>query len=166
MIKMIMAVDQEMGIGRGNSLPWHHKDDMMFFKNSTIGKGNNLVVMGRKTYESLGDKFPLKERKNIVLSSTIPGEGFIKTIEDLFVYVSFNESKYDDVWIIGGKSIYEQFIKYVIPEEIYISHIKGFHNCDVFVPDLYKKIREEYKVEQSNDFGHWGLEVFEKEYLL
>ena len=66
---IIVAADMDGGIGAGNALPWRLKADMEFFKNFTIGNGKNAVVMGRKTWDSIPQKFrPLPNRINVVIS--------------------------------------------------------------------------------------------------
>ena len=114
-LKLIVCVDSEFGIGKNGSLPWNDKEEMKIFKCKTIGNGNNCVIMGRKTYESIPSQFfPLVQRRNIVLSSSIK-----KKINDVLVLDThyeliskINHNEYDDYWIIGGESVYEFFLKY------------------------------------------------------
>lgn len=75
MFKIIVCVDNQNGIGKSNSLPWTIKEDMLFFKQKTLEIKNknkkNCVIMGRKTYQSIPEKYrPLKNRINIVLSKS------------------------------------------------------------------------------------------------
>ena len=97
------------GIGLNNALPWQHKEDMAFFKEKTTG---NVVIMGRKTYESMGR--PLPNRTNIVLSRSKVDHPHVFTVTDvgsaLDLALSFGTK---DVYIIGGESIYKQFLPYV-----------------------------------------------------
>ena len=65
-ISMIVAMDNDCGIGFDNKLPWSVKEDMKFFRESTKGMGNNAIVMGRKTHESIGMILP--KRVNIILT--------------------------------------------------------------------------------------------------
>lgn len=70
-VNLIVAYDiNNLGIGKDGQIPWKNKTDMKWFKDVTIGNGNNAVVMGRKTWESLGKK-PLKDRLNIIVSKSI-----------------------------------------------------------------------------------------------
>ena len=97
------------GIGLNNSMPWNHKEDMAFFKERTTG---NVVIMGRKTYESMGR--PLPNRTNIVLSSKKVDHPHVFTVGSvdsaLDLAQSFGKGA---VYVIGGESIYKQFLPYV-----------------------------------------------------
>ena len=67
--KMIVAMDLKNGIGKDNKLPWHYKEDLRYFSLMTKGQGNNAIIMGRKTHESIGKILP--KRDNLILSSTL-----------------------------------------------------------------------------------------------
>jgi dihydrofolate reductase len=139
-IYSILACDDNYGIGKNNIIPWKFKEDLEFFRNKTI---NNIIIMGRKTFESLNYK-PLKNRINIVLTSNILlSNSFVNDdstsihfvnngIEDAINYCKNNfdlESKI--IYIIGGKSLYEYCINNKICDKLYITRIKGDYNCDV-----------------------------------
>lgn len=123
-IKAIVAIDVEWGISRNGTIPWSNKEDMQFFKEQTIGNGNNAVVMGRLTQESL-PVFPLPGRKNFVVSKK--GNGDFLSLEQIQSLTYFSE-----VWIIGGAQIYETMLKRKLAQRVYISHIDGIYNCDLF----------------------------------
>ena len=119
MINAIVAVDIADGIAKYGKIPWHNKEDFKLFKKLTTGNGNNVVVMGRKTFESLPNG-ELPGRDNIILTRS----GFsIDEIEGL-------DSKYDDVWIIGGESIYRQVFAISLPVLIYVSRMHKVYDCD------------------------------------
>jgi dihydrofolate reductase len=107
----IVAVGKNYEIGKDNGLLWNIKEDMMLFKNLTIGEGNNAVVMGRNTYESIPEKYrPLNSRVNIVVSSaeSIPGAYVAKSVDEA---IDLAESLgCDNLWFIGGKRIYEEAV--------------------------------------------------------
>lgn len=111
MLILIWAEDNNGIIGNNNNLPWSIPSDMQFFKNTTI---NNVVVMGRKTFDSLGKK-PLPKRQNIVLTSDLelienqPYDN-VEFTSRLKPIIELSKSK--DVYIIGGLSIYNQFMPY------------------------------------------------------
>ena len=143
MIKMIVATDNNWGIGYNNFIPWSISEDMKFFRNMTIGKGNNAIVMGRKTHESIG--LILSKRENIVLtrnlkytspllkSSTLRKDVVIKqSAVDVIAFC--NEKQYDVLWVIGGEDIYREFMDYT--NEIYITKIENSFQCDRFFPEL------------------------------
>lgn len=141
---IIVAIDGKNGIGKNGSIPWRNKEDFEHFRKTTIGNGNNAVIMGRKTYESLPSNFrPLPNRRNFVLSS--------QPISGVDTYTSLGSilkecSQFNQVFIIGGQRLYEEAIKYYLYlcDDIYISHIQGDFNCDVFFPyDLVTKFKRE-----------------------
>ena len=110
--KMIVAFDKMNGIGKSNTIPWHLPEDLKHFAKLTKGDGNNAVIMGRKTYDSIGRALP--QRKNLVLTRD---ENIHKQNDDVTCFNSIYEikkhciiSNYDEVWIIGGSSIYKEFI--------------------------------------------------------
>ena len=132
---IIVAMCDNNGIGYKNSLPWKNSEDLKRFAKLTKGNGKNAIVMGRKTWESLPNK-PLKERHNIVISkssSNTLGDKMFSDIDKVYNYCE--ESKFENIWIIGGESIYRYFIckKYI--SEIHITKIQGNYECDTFFPE-------------------------------
>ena len=130
---MIVAMETNNGIGLKNELPWNIPKDMKYFRDKTIGNGNNAVVMGRNTYLSIGK--PLKKRDNIVVSTTMSlQDGVIILNNPEYV---FDLEGYDEVWIIGGAQLYTYFInKSNFIDEIYITRVKGSYECDAFFPKV------------------------------
>lgn len=134
-LSMIVAHDINNGIGYKNTIPWHIPTDFKWFKEKT---NNNIVVMGSNTYFSLPEKFrPLPNRENYVLcdnsgiSNDIIKEGatVFSTIDEL---LSYCKDKDKEIFIIGGASIYNQFIDKV--NKLYITKIKNVFNCDTYFP--------------------------------
>lgn len=126
MINLIAAVGQNGELGRGNELCWRVIEDQKQFKALTIGQ---IVIMGRKTHDSIGH--PLSERLNIVISRSptpIPGCVVVQSLEDALSYAeSYNRQL--SVWVIGGGEIYAQALPIV--ERIYLTHIDAAdHNAD------------------------------------
>lgn len=148
-IKIIMACDLNNGIGFQNGLPWNRDyEDMKMFKKRTTGKGNNAILMGYKTWESLPQtKRPLPERMNIVLTRKARSAFehnlcFLQSFDELKGLLESSESSvYDDMWIIGGKTIYEQAIHTLPVSEVLLTTFKQCYNCDVFC-DLKKLLRD------------------------
>jgi len=133
--KMIVAMCGNNGIGYKNSLPWSNSEDLKRFANLTKGNGKNAIIMGSKTWESLPHK-PLKERYNIVISkssSIYLGDKMFSNIDN--VYDFCEKSKFEDIWIIGGESIYRYFISKHYISEIHITKIPGNFECDTFFPE-------------------------------
>lgn len=140
MISAIVAADDNWGIGRANKLLAHIPEDMKFFKNRTM---NSVVIMGRKTYESL-PKRPLPNRYNIVITSKINDGNVLEVKEDGVVYVNMETlksmlphlSKFPfDIYIIGGGMVYKELLPYC--EQVYITNIyKIYDDADTFFPNI------------------------------
>ncbi len=105
MIIGIVAIAKNFAIGKDGKLPWHYSADLKFFKQTTSG---NAIVMGRKTFDSIGK--PLPNRLNIVLSRTNEIENSqIITLRHKMQVVEFAKYLQGDIFIIGGASIYQEF---------------------------------------------------------
>ena len=138
MLNLIVAHCRNRGIGMHNKLPWKLKSDMERFKKLTVGDGNNAVIMGRKTWESLPEKYrPLPNRTNIILSNTI------KDLDNVVIFGSSSEArkycldnKFTETWIIGGSKVYSEFLKTCDLSNIYITEIYQNYNCDAYFPEL------------------------------
>lgn len=144
-IHLIAAIEDAGGIGKDGTIPWHFKEDMQYFKNLTKGAGNNAVIMGRKTFQSL-HYTPLSQRQNIILSKSVeiheqfhnPDKGIIVAldIENALQYV--DEHGFDDVWVIGGNKVYDDFLTDYKDrvKNIYLTQISQSYECDVFFPSI------------------------------
>src|SRR5436309_14933654 len=127
MISLILAVDDQLGIGKNGNLPWKISQDMKYFKKTTVGNGRNVVVMGRKTWESIGLK-PLKERINFVLTTQK-----VVSTDDNVVFgtlldfqSSYTDYKAGDIFIIGGEKVYRQF--FTKCDCIYVTRVHGIYD--------------------------------------
>jgi dihydrofolate reductase len=119
MIKIIAAVSENMVIGKDNKIPWHFPEDLKHFRESTE---HHTVIMGRCTFESIGKILP--KRRNIVISKQIiPG---VESFYDLpnALYQCQSRNQFEDIWLIGGKGIYEEGMKYA--EQIHLTRIPIF----------------------------------------
>ena len=134
MIKAIMAVDEKGGISKGKSMPWPKNSiDLKWFKENTI---NNIVVMGRKTWEDPFMPTPLKSRINVIITNKnknlIEGADYyingniIDQIQDIQ-----SEYKDKDVFIIGGSQIINLTSKLI--EQFYLTRIYGNYDCEKFI---------------------------------
>jgi len=162
MIRAILACDSNKGIGRNGTIPWKHKDDMRFFKMATIGHGNNIVVMGRKTMVSL-PTFPLPDRKNIVISSRKDNTAYdcFMTFETFKKWLKIPKEKdLDDIYIIGGASIYHQCFKERIPQEIYITILDDEFECDTFID--FDIIEKNYQVNDVRKIEDYTFQIWER----
>lgn len=130
MIKMIWCEDLNHGIAKNNQLPWHIQQEMLFFKNTTL---NNIVIMGKNTWLSLNQK-PLKNRINYILTTN---KDFKIDLDNVFVIhdiqdvLELNKNTDKDIYIIGGKIIYETFFKYA--EQLIISKLNDDYQCDLLL---------------------------------
>ena len=131
MIAAIVAVDANFGIGYDNQLLESIPEDLARFKELTTG---HTVIMGRKTYDSLPKK-PLPNRLNIIVTSEKQEDSeFIKymSLQEAQEYAAINKVE-DDIFIIGGASIYEVFLP--MCDEIYLTQISESHeNVDTYFP--------------------------------
>lgn len=136
-ISIIAALDEKRGIGKNNQLPWHISEDLKRFKEITTG---HTVIMGRKTFESIGK--PLPNRYNIIITSQLKNlDGAIK---DLIFVSSLDEAlrqaQGKDVFIIGGGQVYAQAIEKA--DKLYLTKVEGDFGCDTFFPD-YSEFQNE-----------------------
>ena len=134
MIKAIMAIDEKGGISRGKSMPWPKNSiDLKWFKENTI---NNIVVMGRKTWEDPFMPTPLKSRINVLITNKNK-----ELIEGADYYLSGNvnneikniqsEHINKDIFIIGGSEIIN--LTFNLIEQFYLTRIYGNYNCEKFI---------------------------------
>ena len=133
-MNLIAAVTRDWGIGYKNELLFDIPLDKKFFSNMTK---NKVVIMGRKTFESIGK--PLVNRTNIVLSTNKDfeinnvGVNVRNSVPEVLEMIKCYDT--DDVFVIGGQKIYELFLDYC--DEAYITHITASHvNADTFCPNL------------------------------
>jgi dihydrofolate reductase len=134
LMKAIVCMNSNRGIGLKNRIPWRCKEDLAFFRETTIGNGNNAVVMGRKTFDSLQGR-PLQKRRNYVLTKN-PDIGHYfggdVVFESSFENILLLTSIFDEVYIIGGQEIYALFEPYI--QELYVTVIKNKVVCDSYFP--------------------------------
>lgn len=131
MIAIIAAVGKNRELGKDGGLVFHIREDMRYFKEVTMG---HKVVMGRKTWESLPRKLP--GRENIVVSShDITGADL--TIRDLEKFLRDNADSDEEIFVIGGGSIYEAALPYA--EVLYLTEVDaGVADADTYFPEFDK----------------------------
>ena len=151
MFSIIAAVGKNNELGKKGDLIFHIKEDMQFFKETTTG---HTVVMGFKTWESLPKKLP--NRKNIVVSFE-EIEGPDECVTDLVQFIKDNENTDEEIFVIGGGSIYAQFIDHT--KRIYLTEIDGEDSeADVFFPD-FNKSKFKRTVLQKGNSGKLSYEM-------
>ena len=126
MLSMIFACDEEGAIGKDGDLPWRQSSDLQFFKRTTL---NKTVVMGRKTWDSLGR--PLPKRRNIVMTRS----GLIEDVETMSFEEVMALAENEEVVVIGGGEIYALFLPHA--KEVHRTIIHTVVNdADTFAPDI------------------------------
>lgn len=145
MLEIVVGYDEKRLIGKGSELPWHIPEDLKHFKNLT---SNQRVIMGRKTYESIGRLLP--NRENIILSRRkeyrVEGATVILNIKELLQILDDSKKNF----VIGGANIYRELLPYV--DVLHISHIKGIHEGDIFFPEVDFEKFEVVEEKEYKDF--------------
>ena len=134
-LSIIACVGKNLELGNNNNLIFHIKEDMKYFKDITL---NHIVVMGRKTFQSLPGL--LKNRKNIVITrnknAVFPSEVEVYSSIEEFIeqYKDYN----DEIFVIGGASIYKQFLDFC--DKIYLTEVHEEAEADVYFPNFDKSL--------------------------
>lgn len=145
-ISIIAAIGSNRELGKNNKLLWHLPEDLKRFKQLTIG---HTVVMGRKTFESIGR--PLPRRFNIVItrdkSYKARGCIVVYTFEEALHHAW--EVEKEEIFVIGGGQIYEEAMKYT--DRLLLTLVKGSFEADTFFPDysMFKKIIKKEEKEEN-----------------
>lgn len=160
-INIIVATGQLNEIGLDNKMPWHMPADLQYFKGITM---NSPIIMGRKTYESIGRILP--GRVNVIISRNqsfqIEGALHFTSLKDAFEY--FNQQQEEQVFVIGGGQIYkETFMKC---NAIYRTKIhQTFKEATVFFPEFKDHFvlqsKEDHKKDEQNPFDY-SFELWER----
>jgi dihydrofolate reductase len=134
-VKLIVAMDQAQGIGKNNDLMWHLPADMKFFKETTLG---HVVLMGRKNWESIPDRFrPLPGRENVVLTRN---PEFLaqnaKVVFSIEQFLTFYANDNRILFIIGGAEVYKAVLERNCVEEMFITHVDALYDADTFFPSF------------------------------
>jgi thymidylate synthase/dihydrofolate reductase len=152
LIDVILCCDKKFGIAKSNIIPWKIKEDIQFFRQKTSEVGlpgiQNVVIMGRKTYQSIGK--PLPDRLNFVISSgfttsqtDINTPKIFKNMDDCFSHIkTINTNK---IFIIGGATLYDWiFSNPLLIDNVYLSMVDKDYGCDTIVKQFSFN---DYKVE-------------------
>lgn len=150
-ISLIVAAAENNAIGKDNALLWHLSADLKRFKALTSG---HPVIMGRKTFESIGK--PLPNRRNIVISrslSALDGCEVVASVEEALALVNDGE----EAFIIGGGSVYRALWQKAA--RLYLTAVKTRLEGDTFIPEIrpeqWKEIsREDFSADEKNEFGY------------
>ena len=153
-MNMIVAADKNWAIGKNNQLLVSIPADMKMFREQTTGK---VVVMGRKTLETFPGGLPLKNRLNIVLTRNrklqVPGAVIVHSVDELLERIK--DYPEDDVYCIGGDSIYRQLLPYC--RKAFVTRIDFAYEADTFFPNL-DEMPEWEIISESEERTYFDLE--------
>ena len=156
MINIIAAITDNNALGKDNKLLFRLKKDMEHFKNITT---DNVVIMGRKTYESIGKTLP--NRVNIVLSRNMKSNEDFYTFDSIEKAIEWSKENYPqkEIFIIGGASVYDKALKDDIVDKLYMTKIKRtVEDADAFFPEIdYKR---KWSITSVERFFENGIEFF------
>lgn len=151
-LSIIVAMDSNQLIGKNNALPWHLPADLVYFKKTTMGK---TVLMGRKTYDSIGK--PLPNRRNIVISRNTKfqaqGCEVVGSIDEALALAK-NDTQ---VMVMGGASFYQQMLALV--DRLYITEVEGEFLGDAYFPAFdsraFKEVfRQSHQPDENNPHAY------------
>ena len=159
-LSMIVAHANNRVIGKDNDMPWHLPADLAYFKKTTLGKP---IIMGRKTYESIGR--PLPGRQNIVISrdANYQAEGIdvVSSVDAALALV--NDVK--EVMVIGGGAIYQHCLP--VAQRLYITHIEAEIDGDTYFPEYdlqhWQKMTSELRPADENNQYPLEFAVYQRE---
>lgn len=167
---MIVACDQNRGIGLNNQLPWRLPSDLKYFRNLTVGADSdrNAVIMGRKTWESIPAKYrPLPDRLNIVLTREKQYDTQANGVEccnSLDNALNLAQSKgVSNIFVIGGAQIYKDGFDQPGCRRLYVTQLEHAFDCDVFLPVYNERFNLVQQSDTKQENGiNYRWEVYEK----
>lgn len=186
-LTLVVALDDCNGIGRDNTIPWHIKNDLKFFRHVTTKVNDpnkqNAVIIGRKTYETFNK--PLPNRLNIIVSSNpaLPNTNYpnvtcVQTFNDALKCANEN-TNIENIFVAGGVLVYEEAMKTNLVKRIFLTRVKGDFHCTAIwssfdvsnfkrvepIPDEYQQYFEnsnENKEDNPNTPPYY-LEIYERD---
>ena len=159
MISLIWAMDENQLVGKGDKIPWHIKEDLIYYKSKTKGQ---TVLMGDTTYFSLRGYYkdkPLPYGKIYVatIDKSLKIETELNDVEMVYDLIPFLENNKEDLWVVGGATIYKLSLPYA--DKLYISFVKGTHEGDRYFPTIdFSK----YNLTWENNTDLVRYTIFEK----
>jgi len=161
MISFIVAMDKNNVIGYQNKLPWHIPNDLRFFKETTMG---HTIVMGRKTFESIGRVLP--KRKHIVLTTSKKSfpEG-VEVVSNIEEIIQLSKKSEEELFVIGGGVIFKQMLYYA--DRLYVTVIDESFPGDVYFPEISKDDWKETSKEkgvknEANPYDYYFIQYDRK----
>lgn len=165
-VAQIAAISRNRCIGKGNDLPWHISADLQHFKQLTTeeidGAIKGIVIMGRKTFESMGSK-PLPKRMSFIITSQLDyaeQKGLedhdrayvVHSLEDALTQAASlaNDAALEAIWVIGGEQVFSDALRYT--DRIELTHVDTKIDCgDAFYPELPSDFEVVENSEQMHD---------------
>ncbi|MGG0791294.1 dihydrofolate reductase [Peribacillus simplex] len=153
MISLIVAMDQNRVIGKNNELPWHLPADLQYFKKVTMG---HPIIMGRKTFESIGRVLPGRENVIVTRNQDFKAEGCV-VLHDIEQIKTFADSRDEEVFVIGGAEIFKEILP--VTDRLYITEIHETFEGDTFFPMIdenqWDKISSNSgSIDEKNRYAH------------
>ncbi|MGE6376373.1 dihydrofolate reductase [Peribacillus muralis] len=153
MISLIVAMDENRVIGNDNRLPWHLPADLQYFKKVTLG---HPIVMGRKTFESIGRVLPGRENVIVTRNQDFQALGCV-VLHDVLKIKMYADKRDDEVFVIGGAEIFKEVLPFA--DRLYITEIHETFEGDTFFPAIdeneWQKVSSiEGIVDEKNRFAH------------
>ncbi|MDM5284956.1 dihydrofolate reductase [Peribacillus frigoritolerans] len=153
MISLIVAMDQNRVIGKNNKLPWHLPADLQYFKKVTMG---HPIVMGRKTFESIGRVLPGRENVIVTRNQEFKAEGCV-VLHDIAQIKMFADNHEEEVFVIGGAEIFKEILPFT--DRLYITEIHEIFEGDTFFPEIDENEWDEISsnpgsIDEKNRFAH------------
>lgn len=149
MIRLIAAVDRNLGIGKNGGQPWKIPDDESYFADCTKSHGG-CILTGSVTFKTF--KQPLPDRTNYVLTSHEEPLQGAELVHDLATFLESFSDK--DLWVIGGANVFQEVMDLDKADELYLTHIDADFDCDRFFPEFKDKFKllESSEVQEQNGF--------------
>lgn len=155
MVSIIVAMTKNRVIGDKGQLPWNIPEDRKLFKSIVL---NHPVIMGRKTYFSIPDKFrPIPNRINIVVTSKEFSEERVFFVHSIQEAIKKADSYKKEIFIIGGSGMYEHFLPIV--DYLHISHIKKDYSGDTYFPEINY---DEWEIVEEKDFEEFVYRKYKR----
>lgn len=168
-VALIVAIGNDREIGKDNDLLWHLPADMKFFKDTTMG---HAVIMGRKSYESIPEKYrPLPGRTNVVISrnAELSYDGALTATSIDQALEKAKTVGHELAFVIGGGQIYRQAIEEGHIDTMYVTHVDGSFDADTFFPEIaehqwHQTHMEEHNLDEKNPYNY-AFCTYEKVHL-
>lgn len=160
MISLLVAMDKNQLIGKDNDLPWRLPADLAYFKRVTMG---HPIIMGRKTYDSIGRPLPGRENIIVTRDTSYEAEG-CKVIHSIEAIVKMNEQTDQELFVIGGAEIFKEILPH--SDRLYITEINEEFDGDTYFPAFdrakWKVISEEKGIKDEKNPYDYTFLVYEK----